>query len=161
MARDDLTDKQKAFIREYLKDPNATQAAIKAGYSAKNADKIGSELLGKTRVAAALDQKFEKLEEKALVSAEYVLTRLKEVAERCLQAEPVMEFDREAKGMVQAVDPDTGMGIYEFDSSGANKALELLGKHIKLFTDKIEVGVDESTAALLNDARARRDKLKG
>ncbi len=46
-----LTPKQARFVEEYLVDLNATQAAIRAGYSARNADKIGPELLGKTRVA--------------------------------------------------------------------------------------------------------------
>ena len=49
-----LTDKQQRFVAEYLVDLNATQAAIRAGYSAKNADKIGSQLLGKTRVSEAI-----------------------------------------------------------------------------------------------------------
>ena len=49
-----LTDKQRTFVAEYLVDLNATQAAIRAGYSARNADKIGPELLGKTRVAAVI-----------------------------------------------------------------------------------------------------------
>jgi phage terminase small subunit len=50
MGKDNLTPKQQRFIQEYLIDLNATQAAIRAGYSAKNADKIGSQQLGKTRV---------------------------------------------------------------------------------------------------------------
>jgi hypothetical protein len=49
-----LTPKQQRFVEEYLVDLNATQAAIRAGYSERNADKIGPELLGKTRVAAAI-----------------------------------------------------------------------------------------------------------
>ena len=46
MGRKRLTDKQRLFIHEYPKDLNATKAAVRAGYSAKNADKIGPELLG-------------------------------------------------------------------------------------------------------------------
>lgn len=49
-----LADKQQRFVDEYLIDLNATQAAIRAGYSANNADKIVSELLGKTGVAEAI-----------------------------------------------------------------------------------------------------------
>lgn len=49
-----LTPKQQLFVEEYLIDLNATQAAIRAGYSPNNADKIGSELLGKTRVSEAI-----------------------------------------------------------------------------------------------------------
>lgn len=53
MARK-LTDKQKKFVEEYLIDLNATQACIRAGYKPENADKMGSELLGKTRVSEAI-----------------------------------------------------------------------------------------------------------
>ena len=49
-----MTPKQQRFVEEYLIDLNATQASIRAGYSAKNADKIGPELLGKTGVAEAI-----------------------------------------------------------------------------------------------------------
>ncbi len=49
-----LTKKQKMFVAEYLVDLNATQAAIRAGYSEKNAGKIGPELLGKTRISEAI-----------------------------------------------------------------------------------------------------------
>ena len=51
-----MTEKQKRFTEEYLIDLNATQAAIRAGYSPKNADKIGHELLGKTRVSEAISK---------------------------------------------------------------------------------------------------------
>jgi phage terminase small subunit len=51
VAAKELTAKQKRFVEEYLVDLNATQAAIRAGYSAKNADKIGSQQLGNTRVS--------------------------------------------------------------------------------------------------------------
>ena len=51
-----LTDKQAAFVQEYLVDLNATQAAIRAGYSAKSASKISGELLGKTVVAQAISE---------------------------------------------------------------------------------------------------------
>ena len=52
--KDGLTPKQQMFVAEYLKDLNATQAAIRAGYSKKTADEIGRQLLGKTWVAAAV-----------------------------------------------------------------------------------------------------------
>lgn len=49
-----LTPKQQRFVEEYLVDLNATQAAIRAGYSARNADKLGPRLVGQSRVAEAL-----------------------------------------------------------------------------------------------------------
>ena len=51
-----LTAKQQAFVDEYLVDLNATQAAIRAGYSVKDADKIGTVLLRNTRIKAAIDK---------------------------------------------------------------------------------------------------------
>ena len=51
-----LTLKQQTFVDEYLVDLNATQAAIRAGYSVKDADKIGTKLLRNTRIEAAIDK---------------------------------------------------------------------------------------------------------
>jgi len=70
-----LTAKQKKFVAEYLIDLNATQAATRAGYSAKNADKIGPELLGKTRVAEAIQQAMGKREKRTEITQDMVLQR--------------------------------------------------------------------------------------
>jgi phage terminase small subunit len=161
MAERKLTDQQKLFIAEYLKDRNGTQAAIRAGYSADTAQEQASRLLSKVMVRAAVDKKVEKLEERSMVTAEYVIRGLKEIAERCMQRNPVMEFDHESKSMVQKTDPDTGLGVWEFDAAGANKSHELLGRYLKLFTDRVEVGFDQSFADRLNAAKARRANAKG
>lgn len=75
-----LTSKQEAFVEEYLVDLNATQAAIRAGYSAKNADKIASELLGKTGVAAAVQAKMDARSQKTAITAEKVLQKWWDIA---------------------------------------------------------------------------------
>lgn len=122
----ELTLKQKLFIKEYLIDLNATQAAIRAGYSEKTAYSQGQRMLKKVEVKEAIDKSLTKRSDKLDLSAEYVLGSLKAVAERCMQAEPIL--DREGNET----------GEYRFDSSGANRSLELLGKYMKLFTDKVE-----------------------
>lgn len=132
MAKDKLTPKQEMFVKEYLVDLNATQAAIRAGYSKKTADRIGPELLGKTCVARAIEEANQKRAEKLELSAEWVLENLKNVAVRCQQAEPVMVFDYSTKEMVET-------GEYQFDSKGANRALELIGKHLGMFVEKKEI----------------------
>jgi hypothetical protein len=71
-----MTPMQRAFVLEYLLDLNATQAAIRAGYSEKNADKIGPELLGKTRVAAAIEAAMAQRAKRTEINADYVLKRL-------------------------------------------------------------------------------------
>lgn len=105
----------------------AKQAAIRAGYSPKTAEAMASKLMAKPHVKAAVDKLMAKRTSKVDISAEWVLTNLKELAERCMQKEPVMTKDGEMTGE------------WKFDSSGANKSLELLGKHLKLFTDKVEM----------------------
>ncbi len=77
---DGLTDQQRLFVAEYLKDRNATQAAIRAGYSKKSADKIGPQLLGKTRVAQAIAQQQKASIERTLGSADEVLSQMWQLA---------------------------------------------------------------------------------
>lgn len=75
-----LTQKQKLFIDEYLIDLNATQAAIRAGYSPNNADKIGSELLGKTRVSDAIKTAMAERSKRTGVNADRVVQELAKIA---------------------------------------------------------------------------------
>ena len=127
-----LSNQRLLFTKEYIVDLNATQAAIRAGYSERTAKSQGQRLLTNVDVAAEIQILFDKRAEKVELNSEWVLRNLEKVANRCMTAEPVM-----VKG-------DNGMeesGEYKFDSAGANKSLELIGKHLKLFTDKIEQDV--------------------
>lgn len=74
MAR--LTDRQQRFVDEYLIDLNATQAAIRAGYSKKTADVVGWQLLRKTLVSEAIAEKQQRLQVKTEVTAERVVREL-------------------------------------------------------------------------------------
>lgn len=120
-----LTPKQEMFCLEYLKDLNATQACIRAGYSEKTSNEQGAQNLAKLsiqqRIAELLKTRTKKLE----IDAEWVLKRFKEISDRCMTAEPVMIKDEDGN-MVES-------GEYQFDSSGANKATEMIGKHIGFF----------------------------
>lgn len=138
----ELTDKQRKFVSEYLKDLNATQAAIRAGYSERNASKIGPELLGKTGVRAAIEAAQAQREKRTLVTVDYVVSSLREVAERCLQKSPVTN----AKG--KQVQDEQGRDVWKFDSAGANRALELLGKHVNAFGERKEEMPEDIPAAI-------------
>lgn len=154
MSAKRLTAKEKLFCSYYIKDRNATQAAIKAGYSKKNARFIAAENLSKHHIRAEIDKKLNVIQERAHVDAEWVLVRLKEVANRCMQKVPVEEFDHESKSMVQKVNSE-GNGVWEFDSTGANKSLELLGKSIRLFIDKVEHSGEVDIYDRLKESRER------
>lgn len=118
MAR--LTEKQKRFVAEYLVDLNATQAAIRAGYSKKTADRIGPELLGKTCVSGAIQKAIKDRESRTEITQDKVMEELGKVA------------------FAKAADYTDSTLKY------ANKlrALELLGKHLGMFDGK--GGRDES-----------------
>lgn len=130
-----LTDKQAAFVREYLVDLNATQAAIRAGYSERTASRIGPQLLGKTCVREAIEKAQAKRARRVEVTQDYVLSNLVEVVERSMQRAPVLD----RKG--EQVTDEEGRAVWTFDAKGANRALELLGKHLGIFTDKVRAEV--------------------
>ena len=121
-----LTAKQQQFIAEYLIDLNATAAAVRAGYAKGSAEVEGHRLLRNANIAKEIASKRLERSSRTQITADYVLGKLQEVAERCMQGEAV--YDREGEPT----------GEWKFDSSGANKSLELLGKHLALFTDKIK-----------------------
>jgi phage terminase small subunit len=133
-----LTDKQIRFCEEYILDLNATRA-YKTVYNVKKDDTAranASRLLAKANISARIAEFKSERSERTLVDADYVVKGLKEVAERCMQHKPVMKWDYEEKMLVQETALDekgNEVGIYEFDSSGANRAYELLGKHLGIF----------------------------
>ncbi|MBL4623359.1 MAG: terminase small subunit [Immundisolibacteraceae bacterium] len=128
MNKPKLTAKQKMFCEEYLIDLNATQAAIRAGYSEKTAQQIGAQNLLKLVVAEFIAELKAKRSEEIRIDAAWVLKSAKRVFDRCMQDEPVM---------VQG-EPT---GEYQFKEAGANKALEIIGRHVDVqaFLEKTEV----------------------
>ncbi len=130
-----LTDKQKEFVRQYLVDLNATQAAIRAGYSMKTAYRQGADLLQKTSIREAIEKAQAKRARRVEVTQDYVLSNLVEVVERTMQRAPVTN----RKG--EQVTDEEGRAVWTFDAKNANRALELLGKHLGIFTDKIRAEV--------------------
>lgn len=130
-----LTDKQKEFVRQYLVDLNATQAAVRAGYSVKTAYRQGADLLQKTSIREAIEKAQAKRARRVEVTQDYVLSNLVEVVERTMQRAPVTD----RKG--EQVTDEEGRAVWTFDAKGANRALELLGKHLGIFTDKVRAEV--------------------
>lgn len=120
-----LTQKRQAFVNAIVEDPTIdySEAAKRAGFSAKYADREGSRLYNTPEIKAEIDRRREVLQEKSDITQEWVLNQLVSVAQRCMQAEPVRDKD------------GNNTGEYRFDSAGSNRALELVGKHLGMFKD--------------------------
>lgn len=145
MSKSDLTPRQRQFVLEYLVDLNATQAAIRAGYSEKTAEVQGPRLLGNVRVKAAIEEATEQREKRTQITQDYVLNGIRQLVERCIQAEPVR--DREGRET----------GEYRFDAFAALKGYELLGKHLKMFTEKSEVDLKGKLVIVTNVPEPKRE----
>lgn len=128
-----LTDKQEMFCKEYLVDLNATQAAIRAGYSEKTANVIGGENLSKPYIREYIQKLMDKRSEKVEINAENVLQSILDIRADAMQKIAKIEKNEETDEY----------NYYEemLDRPNALKANELLGKHLKLFTDKVELEV--------------------
>lgn len=151
MSARKLSPKQAAFVAEYLIDLNATQAAIRAGYSEKSAARISVELLNKTQVRKAIEKAQAKRTERTEVTADRVVTELAKIA----FADPrdLMEWGpngvmlkdsstltEEQAASVAEVAEGNG-GTLRLKKHDKVKALELLGRHIGMFRDKVETEV--------------------
>ncbi|NQV70989.1 MAG: terminase small subunit [Pseudohongiella sp.] len=127
-----LSDKQKAFVSEYLIDLNGTQAAIRAGYSKNTAKQIATENLAKPVLAEAIRDAIERRTERTEIKADYVLKQAVKLHERCMQEiQPVT--DKKGRHV-----EEEGRPVYSFNAAGAAKALQLVGNHVDVqaFQDK-------------------------
>lgn len=166
-----LTPKQAAFAQEYLKDLNATQAAIRAGFSAKTAEWIGPQVLGKSHVADAIAEAIKAREARTQITQDRVLREFARIAfldPRALfddngAPRRIVDLDDDTAAAVAGLDVATvgnvEMGIGEVQKIKiADKiaALTQIGRHLGMFNDKIKVGGDAE-----NPLRLLLDEISG
>ena len=137
-----MTPKQEAFCQQYIVDYNGTQAAIRAGYSERTARSQAADLLAKPDILARVRELQAEQTARLCVTADWVVQQLVDVYTRAMQAEPVTAFDYDAKELIET-------GEYQFDSRGACRALELIGKHLGMYQDKLRV--DGLTQVVIHD----------
>ena len=146
-----LTDKQAAFVAEYLVDLNATQAAIRAGYSERTAYRIGAELLQKTSVAEAIAAGQAKRAQRVEITADRVVAELAKIAfadprdlmewgPDGVKLKASADLNEEQAASVAEVSETTTKdgGSLKLKKHDKVKALELLGRHMGMFKDKVE-----------------------
>lgn len=179
-----LTDRQQRFVDEYLIDLNAAQAAIRAGYSARTASRIGPELLGKTCVAAALSEAKAIRSEKTGIDSMYVLNRLVAIDQMDVldiltddgNLKPLREWPQVWRTTLSGIDLQR-VREYEKDS-GADKAIETvlqkikwpdkvknlenIGRHVEVqaWKDRIELEDKTDYAKLLETRASATERLR-
>lgn len=150
----ELNEKQRIFVSEYLKDFNGTRAYIVA-YGVENEKTAASNawrLLRNADIQKAIQEKANEHLEEIDVDTNYIINNIREVTERCMQKQPVMDFDYEDKCLKQRKtelfdedgNPAGEAGVYTFNAKDALKGLELLGKYKNIFKENIDVNVKNS-----------------
>ena len=172
-----MTPRQQAFVNEYLKDLNATQAAIRAGYSARTAEWQGPQLLGKTHVSAAISAAKAERSERTKIDADWVLRTL--AAEKMADMSEIYADDGSLKpikewpmvfrtGLVAGI--ETVQERDGFDADGQpqfvtvrkvkladrTRLLELIGKHVDIgaFEERSKVEAKLSGGVMVTVAAA-------
>lgn len=174
-----LTAKQQRFVEEYLIDLNATQAAIRAGYSVNRASELGYQLLQKTTVSNAITKAMEVRSQRTSITADMVLRELAMIAfanaadfaqvveepiiqngqyvvdpdtgrvktYKMVEVTPTSKLDEEQKKAIAGIkETKYGIDVSTYDKV---KALELLGRHLGMFKDKVEItGLNEEKSKL-------------
>lgn len=150
-----MTKKQKLFAKEYLIDLNGTQAAIRAGYSPDSAASIGSENLRKPEIRTYVEKAMAERSRRTGFNQDRVLEELAKVALLNLAdavdmatgklKESATDVDTAALASVKVKIIPTAMGDgveREFKAHDKLKAIEMLGKHMGMFTDKVQMSGD-------------------
>lgn len=165
-----MTAKQRTFVDEYLVDLNATQAAIRAGYAPKTAGVIGCENLKKLNIAAAIQKRMDARSERTGIKVDRVLIELGRIA--FFDARELFD-DAGNQANLSGLPADTAAAIANIDinsyltESGdlstttkfrildKLRALELVGRHLRMFTDKFEVNENLALSQIVKEIQGQ------
>lgn len=154
LTENKLTIKMQRFVDLYLTSGNATKAAIEAGYSKKTAYSIGSENLKKPEIIEYMKRRRLEIEELLGFNKLTVIKDLLSIKDKCMQVIPVMEFDRELRMMLQVMEVNSNgeeVGVFQFDSNGAIKALMEISKMMNYYSyiDPAEVPISSNNQSVV------------
>lgn len=167
-----LTPKQQRFVAEYLIDLNATQAAIRAGYSQRTARSVASENLTKPDISQEIARQQAQRSDRVEVTQDWVVRELQRIAasdprklyDKHGQLKPITELDDDSAASLAGVEiesmateeGETPIRVRKVKRWEKTKALELLGRHLGMWNDKLQIGLDDDLAARLSAARGRK-----
>lgn len=150
-----MTKKQKLFVEEYLIDLNATQAAIRAGYSAKTAQEQASRLLSNVMVQGSIAKAMAERSKRTGINQDRVIQELARIAfvnpQNVIDSEDASVRENATEDdlaciqsvKVKMMSGEKGSSVErEVRLNDKMKALELLGKHLGMFKDKLELETD-------------------
>ncbi|MFH2379765.1 terminase small subunit [Morganella morganii] len=159
-----LNDKQEMFCREYLVDLNATQAAIRAGYSDKTANRIAAQLLSKLDIGKRIQELKSERGERLAIDADYVLQRLVEIDQMDVadillsngEIKPIKDWPKVWRITLSGIDVteiagDTAGLLKKIKWPDKVKNLELLGKHISVQAFREQVKNEHDVVGTLSD----------
>ena len=129
--------KHERFALEYIQDYNATAAAIRAGYKESSARKQGSALMTNPDILARVHELQREMTKRLAISGDMVVLETMKTYQKCSQATPCLRRNDKTGKWEEA-------GVYAFDSKGALKALEMLGKYTGLSDRKTDSGNDQN-----------------
>lgn len=129
-----MLDQHKRFADRYFETLNGAESARYAGYAESGAKQEAVRLLERDDVSEYLQSLRAEYSAKTGITKEWVIKRFEHISDACVKAKPVMRWDASLKEFVP-VEDEHGNPVYEFDSSGANKATEMLGKIIGIFSE--------------------------
>ncbi len=134
-----LTPRQRAFVAEYMVDHNASAAALRAGYSKANPKQSAYKLRNTPAVAAAIREAEFDRRRRLGVDADWIISGFVSVFEKSMAGLP--RTDRDGAPISVVVGGETVM-VMDWSPSGANKALELLAKHLGMTVERTELSVE-------------------
>jgi len=138
-----MQENHKRFADKYFETLNGKESAIYAGFSEDTARQKAWQLLQREDIHEYLQSMRAEYAKKSGISKQWIIERFKHISDTCVQAEPVFDSD------------GNPTGEYRFDSAGANKSTEMLGKIIGVFEkdneqrkDVIQINIDNQDAKL-------------
>jgi len=127
-----MLESHKRFADRYFETLNGKESAIYAGFSEDTAKQKAWTLLQQEDIQEYLQSLRAEYAEKSGITKEWVIKRFEHISDACVKAKPVMKWDAGLKEFIP-VEDEWGNTVYEFDSGGANKATEMLGRIIGVF----------------------------